>query len=243
MNHIRALESALTEVLPDTELSILDAGCGHESYLNFGARAKLTGIDISAENLAKHKGLTSRIVGDLQTFPLPTQQFDIVVCWDVLEHLAKPKAALRNMLHALKPGGLLVLAFPNVFSIKGLVTKFTPLSFHRFVYRRLYHIENPEFQPYPTYLRFAMSPSALMRFANSHGLSVEYFRMLKSEMVVRVGSEHPVIGFWLRATRMLGQIFGLDTELSDCILVLRSPLSRESRFHDTIGHTGPLVVG
>jgi 2-polyprenyl-3-methyl-5-hydroxy-6-metoxy-1,4-benzoquinol methylase len=221
VNQIEALQSALNNLLPDTELNVLDAGCGHESYLDFGGKARITGIDISEANLAKHRHLSCRLTGDLQTFQLPSRQFDAVVCWDVLEHLANPTAALENMVQSLKPSGLLILVFPNVYSLKGIVTKFTPLWFHRFIYRTLYRIDNPDFQPYPTYLKLAMSPKSVLRFARSRGLTVEYSGMFKSALLEKIASEHPIIAIGIRGVRLLGRVVGIDPDLSECALVLR----------------------
>jgi hypothetical protein len=47
----------------------------------------------------------------------------------VIEHLPEPTKALDRLIAALNLGGGLVLAFPNLWSLKGLVTKFTPSSF------------------------------------------------------------------------------------------------------------------
>src|SRR5439155_1728066 len=77
-----------------------------------------------------------KILGDIQTYPLPND-LDAVVCWDVLEHLPEPDRALRNFFQAVKPGGVIVVKSPNTRSLKALVTKLTPLRFHTWYYRRL----------------------------------------------------------------------------------------------------------
>jgi len=41
------------------------------------------------------------------------EQFDIVVCIDVLEHLLYPERGLRNLVRMLRPQGILLLAVPN----------------------------------------------------------------------------------------------------------------------------------
>ncbi len=64
------------------------------------------------------------------------------------------------MRRALKPDGIMVLALPNLMSVKGLVTKFTPHAFHTWFYRRVYRSaktgEDDE-GPFPTYFRRAVS--------------------------------------------------------------------------------------
>ena len=114
----------------------LDAGCGYELALDFPADVHLVGIDTSADALAKNENADEKILGDIQTYPLPVGSFDAVLCWWVLEHLRRPEAAFRNMARSLKSGGVLVLSVPRLWSIKGIVTRVTP---HRFPYLGLPH--------------------------------------------------------------------------------------------------------
>ena len=90
-------------------LRILEAGCGSASHLRFGPGAHLVGIDISERQLDRNGALDEKIVGDLQSHPLGSG-YDLIVCWDVLEHLPRPDDALENMLASVAPGGLLVIA-------------------------------------------------------------------------------------------------------------------------------------
>ena len=55
--------------------------------------------------------------------------FDAVVCTFVVEHLVRPRAAVRSVAHALRPGGWLVLAAPFVEANHG-----APHDFHRFTW-------------------------------------------------------------------------------------------------------------
>src|ERR1700677_2020333 len=134
-------------------LRVLDAGAGADLRLKLPPDAEITGIDISKDILTSNPALSERIIGDLQTYPLTADAFDVVVCWDVLEHLADPVSAVSNMSNALAKGGLLVIGGPNVWSTKGLLTKFTPHRFHVFVYRHLLHKPHagePGQAPFPT---------------------------------------------------------------------------------------------
>jgi SAM-dependent methyltransferase len=87
-----------------------------------------------------------------------------VICQDMLEHLPRPRAALLNMARSLVPGGEIIIACSNPASVKGVVTKFTPHRFHRFVYKRGwfgYHYRGPDGPPFKTYMRWAIRPGAL----------------------------------------------------------------------------------
>jgi 2-polyprenyl-3-methyl-5-hydroxy-6-metoxy-1,4-benzoquinol methylase len=45
---------------------------------------------------------------------LPTDHFDAIVCFSVLEHIADADGAARGLARALKPGGTLVTGYPMV---------------------------------------------------------------------------------------------------------------------------------
>jgi SAM-dependent methyltransferase len=163
-----------------TELGVyrvLDAGCGGgRSVLELPAHAHVVGMDTSAVALERNELIDETIVGDLQSYPLEPESFDEVVCWDVLEHLPRPDQAFANFAQALKPGGRLTIGVPNILSAKGLVTKFTPLRFHtwiyRFVFRSFSHAGQEGYGPWKTYLRWSIRPRGLDRLAGQHHLQV-----------------------------------------------------------------------
>jgi SAM-dependent methyltransferase len=47
---------------------------------------------------------------------LPPASFDLILCTEVVEHIADSAAALRGMRRLLKPGGVLVLSTPQRYS-------------------------------------------------------------------------------------------------------------------------------
>lgn len=156
---------------------VLDAGCGYELPLDFPSSVELVGLDASAEAMAKNENIDDAIVGDLETAKLDEASFDAVLCWTVLEHLERPEQALRNLVRALRPGGLLILGVPNIWSIKGLITKATPHGFHVWAYRRILgHPDagDPGVAPYRSYLKLAISPRGLARFARATNLELVY---------------------------------------------------------------------
>ena len=48
--------------------------------------------------------------GDICTRQPPKEAFDVVMSWSVMEHLADPESALRHMVRALRPGGVLFVS-------------------------------------------------------------------------------------------------------------------------------------
>jgi SAM-dependent methyltransferase len=179
-NDNRALDMIVDELLNGKKnIKILEAGCGSMSHFHHQKGSHLVGIDISQEQLDKNTYLHEKILGDLEGDDLPASAFDLIVCWDVLEHLPHPTLALKNFAHAAKPGGVILLASPNVFTVRGLVTKASPHWFKIWYYKRICGVQDagkPGNYPFEAFHRFAMSPPAIQRFAKHHGLSVELCR-------------------------------------------------------------------
>ncbi|MEX1248227.1 MAG: class I SAM-dependent methyltransferase [Anaerolineales bacterium] len=56
------------------------------------------------------------VPGTIFDMKLSSASFDVVTLWDVLEHTPDPKATLGECARALKPGGLLVVNYPDIRS-------------------------------------------------------------------------------------------------------------------------------
>jgi hypothetical protein len=155
---------------------VLEAGCGSMSHVRFPEASHLTGVDISQRQLDGHRRLDERIVGDVQTCELPAESFDAVVCWNVLEHLRDPEAAVRRLAAAVRPGGILVLACPNPMSFQGLGARLTPQWFHVWFYRTVLGVKEAGTEgvaPFPTVMSSRIAPGALCKLGESCGLAVE----------------------------------------------------------------------
>jgi SAM-dependent methyltransferase len=177
---VRFLQDAMDSLVRGrTGITVLEAGCGSLSHLKFPEDTRLVGIDIAQDQLDRNTNLHERICGDIQTHDLGASRFDVIVCWDVLEHLEHPEQALGRFARALRDRGIIVLAAPNLLSPKGLATRFTPHGFHVWFYRNIRGWKeagtrgNP---PFRTFLRASMAPGAIRRFAEANGLVVAYER-------------------------------------------------------------------
>jgi SAM-dependent methyltransferase len=208
-------------------LRVLEAGAGSRSHIRLSGNTRLVGIDISKDQLDNNLELDERIVGDIETYPLEPCSFDIIFCWDVLEHLRHPEKALRNFLQALREDGIIVLGAPVVTSLKGIVTKYTPLWFHVMLFRYVVGNKNAGKKghgPYPTFLRYSMSPRSIERFADKNQLSVEYADVYEAMMQVRWKQQSLAVGLAFRILGILCKIFSLgrvDPNVTDFTMVLR----------------------
>lgn len=99
--------------------TVLDAGCGvgwgAALLLDAGARSA-TGIDISSEAIADARAREPRAsfaVGDLRALPLSDRRFDLITCFEAIEHVEDPQRALDELARMLAPGGVLLVSSPN----------------------------------------------------------------------------------------------------------------------------------
>ena len=109
--------SLLHEALPARDgLRILDAGCGTGNNLvHFARLGRAVGIDLSEDALrfCRSRGVTV-VGGSLHALPFPDARFDCVTSFDVLYHqwVADDRAAVRELVRVLAPGGLLLVRVP-----------------------------------------------------------------------------------------------------------------------------------
>lgn len=106
---------------------VLDVGCeaGYVSSRFLRRGARVVGFDICVPALhifRKRLGVTP-IMAFSQKMPFRDSSFDIVVCTEVIEHMPMLDECIKEMHRVLKPGGRLLLTFPN----EGLRKKFYPL--------------------------------------------------------------------------------------------------------------------
>lgn len=97
---------------------VLDVGCGSGGLLArlAGRAGHRAGIEVSAVSAAEAAKVADEVVNLPVTGPLPfaPASFDVVVCADVLEHLADPAAGLSSAARLCRPGGAVVISVPNV---------------------------------------------------------------------------------------------------------------------------------
>ena len=100
---------------------ILDVGCGTGEFLHEMVTHGWEGRGVERDPDAVHHAIETlklRVyAGSIETMPTAAASFDVVTMWHVLEHLYAPHRALQKVRDLLTPGGVLVIAVPNVQSI------------------------------------------------------------------------------------------------------------------------------
>jgi SAM-dependent methyltransferase len=100
--------------------ALLDLGCSSGAFLKFmrSESWKLYGIEMSAEGgrTAEARSGARVFVGDILDAPYPPASFDVITCFDVLEHLSRPREVMTRVSEWLKPGGIFYVLVPNVDS-------------------------------------------------------------------------------------------------------------------------------
>lgn len=115
---------------------VLDAGCGTgygADILAAAGAASVAGIDIAQEAVDSARksfegASTSFLVGDLRELPFDDHMFDLVVCFEVIEHLKEQERVIGELHRVLRAGGVLAISSPN----RGVYPAGNPYHIHEY---------------------------------------------------------------------------------------------------------------
>jgi SAM-dependent methyltransferase len=104
-----------------TNCHVLDLGCGS----GYGAAelaesaSFVVGVDRIAPDASARQGSARYIRADLNRMPIAGACFDLVVSFQVIEHLQDPTPYLRAMARVLNPEGTALISTPNRLTSDG----------------------------------------------------------------------------------------------------------------------------
>ncbi|PVE25414.1 hypothetical protein DC522_05835 [Microvirga sp. KLBC 81] len=129
---------------------VLDIASGEgygSAFLSTAAR-RVVGVDVSeaAIRYARHRYVDSPNlefeVGDIQKLAFPDATFDLITCFETVEHVQEPARAIQELRRILKPSGTLLISTPN------------PERYTReFDYHNPFHINELELDAFESVLR------------------------------------------------------------------------------------------
>lgn len=112
--HGRAVEELIDKYVKKND-KVLDLGCG--TGINTIKLKRITnkiiGLDIKNFVKKEYKEHFKFILGNGTKTKFKKESFDIVVCWDVIEHLREGESLLKEINRILEKGGITLLSTPN----------------------------------------------------------------------------------------------------------------------------------
>lgn len=108
---------AIEKYLPPRDAKVLDVGTAGGGFLEAARQFGYDAVGLEPSEFMVEQGNQrglNIIAGTLDDDLFPSASFDMVCLWDVLEHLADPKAALQAVHKILKPDGVLLINYPDI---------------------------------------------------------------------------------------------------------------------------------
>lgn len=98
---------------------VLELGCatGEVGHAVAGRGARVAACDISGDCIALARRRYPEVgflVSPVERLPFPDSTFDIVLAFELIEHLLRPSDFVAEVRRVLRPGGVVVLTTPNV---------------------------------------------------------------------------------------------------------------------------------
>jgi len=123
-SHAPAHDAVIHELLPPPSGRALDVGCGEGRFTRALAALgyDVTGVDRSPKLVAAAQAADPDgryAVGEIESLPFADASVELVLCVNMLMHVERPEAALRELARVLVPGGVLVLALAHPMAEAG----------------------------------------------------------------------------------------------------------------------------
>jgi ubiquinone/menaquinone biosynthesis C-methylase UbiE len=158
-----------------------------------------------AEELTRSRGVdhVTYQLADITALPWDAARFDVAISCETIEHVADPRAALRELCRVLRPGGRLYLTCPSYLNLMGLYRLYLPITGRAF---------SEGGQPINRCLVWPV----VRRWVRRAGFVVE--RAAGAGHYVPFPRRSPIRLHWADRLGLLGRLFALHT-----LIVARKP--------------------
>ena len=116
VRHINKFIKSCAELQSGKQLDIADIGGGKSPYYPVFAEISktFTAVDLEESLPADEQRSIIQVVGFAEDIPLDSASVDIVLCNQVLEHVADAEKTCEEIFRILRPGGILIGSVPHV---------------------------------------------------------------------------------------------------------------------------------
>lgn len=115
--HVNRWEHKEAKKLIPKNTKLLEVGCGDGFFLELvkDICSQIKGLELNSEaiNTGRKKGIDIEGITIQEFAKHNEKKFDVVCCFQVLEHIYDIQSFLDAMIKCIKPGGLLLIAVPN----------------------------------------------------------------------------------------------------------------------------------
>jgi ubiquinone/menaquinone biosynthesis C-methylase UbiE len=138
----------------------LDVGCGWHFDWQWQqqreqatlSKANVVGLDPDWQAVSRHRTITRRIVGLVETLPFCSASFDLVTANVVVEHLEYPVLAFSEIFRVLRPGGCFLFRTPSARSYFVRIAQRLPQGLKVFLASKVIESREPA-DIYPAHYR------------------------------------------------------------------------------------------
>ena len=235
--HLHRLEFAKQFV---KNKNVLDLACG-EGYLSYELSKiakNVVGIDIDKASiqhaLEKYHSANLKFVhGSMLQIPLSKEKFDVIICFEALEHVADHETLLSQIKKFLDPSGILLITTPNK-SLYSNPSNESENKFHKkeLDFKEFKDLLTSNFKNFEIINQRVLSGSFLW---NSNNFSSNYIFLQKdkdeADQILRKLNPEPMYFLGICSNKKLNDSYNLnnlldmnDTVLNDVYNQVRGPM-------------------